>query len=678
MRQPIKFGNYLLLERIAVGGMAEVFVAKAFGVEGFERLLAIKKILPTMGEDAEFIHMFVDEARIAVQLSHANIVQVLELGKHDENLYIAMEYISGRDLRQLIERFRKREQSVPVPQACLIVAEVCEALDYAHRKRDAQGRPLGIVHRDVSPQNVLVSFEGEVKLIDFGIAKAESRLQKTQSGILKGKFSYMSPEQVKGQPIDGRSDVFACGILLWELVCGEKLFTGESDFAILDKVRRGAVPEPRSRNPSCPEELQRVILEALAADPVQRYQSASELHDQLAPFAVAGNAAFGSRQLAEWLREEFRVDFDKEQRRLRAWLAASPPPARRAELPPVIVSELAHTPHEPMPAPVLQAAVARPAEQWRAPATTSTPPRGVTPLPRRPPPREPNELPTMKMDDAAVAAAEQARFDVSDERTVAPRSLRGSALSKPVAARKAGPSPRRWALYAALPIALGVVGVSIAIRMQRDPLPAKVIVTPSPPVPADLIVDGRPSGQLPPFVRNLPAGEHRIEVRADGFKPFSAVLDVRAGRVPVELIARMVAERPMQLDGVVLTPAPPADALPAPALQPRKMVSRKPEPERAREKTAVEPAPEVAREVAASTPVTAPDVGYLVVQSRPAARLTIDGQEAGRWTPIPAANPVVLPAGSHTLLLETADGRRLEEQVQIEPGKTARLVRMLP
>jgi len=680
MRQPIKFGNYLLLERIAVGGMAEVFVAKAFGVEGFERLLAIKKILPTMGEDAEFIHMFVDEARIAVQLSHANIVQVLELGKHDENLYIAMEYISGRDLRQLIERFRKREQSVPVPQACLIVAEVCEALDYAHRKRDAQGRPLGIVHRDVSPQNVLVSFEGEVKLIDFGIAKAESRLQKTQSGILKGKFSYMSPEQVKGQPIDGRSDVFACGILLWELVCGEKLFTGESDFAILEKVRRGAVPEPRSRNPACPEELQRVILKALAPDPTQRYQSASDLHDQLAPFAVAGNAAFGSRQLAEWLREEFRVDFDKEQRRLRAWLAAGPPPPRRTELPPVIVSELAHTPHEPMtvPLPVLQAKEARPDEQRRAPATTSTPPRGVTPVPRRPPPRDPNELPTMKMDDAAVAAAEQGRFDVSDERTVAPRSMRDTALSKPLGARKPGPSPRRWALYAALPIALGVVGVSIAIRMQRDPLPGKVIVTPSPSVPADLIVDGRPSGQLPPFVRNLPAGEHRIEVRAEGFKPFSAVVDVRGGRAPVELTARMVAERPMQLDRVVLTPAPPPDASPAPALQPRKVVCRKPEREKPREKTAVGPAPEIVSEVATSTPVAVAGIGYLVVQSRPAARLTIDGQEAGRWTPIPSANPVVLPAGAHTLLLETADGRRLEEQVQIEPGKTARLVRVLP
>src|SRR5438067_1378389 len=147
MRHPTKFGKYLLLERIAVGGMAEVFVAKAFGVEGFERLLAIKKILPTMGEDAEFIRMFVDEARIAVQLAHANIVQVLELGKHEERLYIAMEYVSGRDLRQLMERFRKRQEAMPLPQVCLIVAEVCEALDHAHRKRDAQGRPLGIQGR---------------------------------------------------------------------------------------------------------------------------------------------------------------------------------------------------------------------------------------------------------------------------------------------------------------------------------------------------------------------------------------------------------------------------------------------------------------------------------------------------------------------------------------------------
>ena len=334
MRKPSKFGKYLLLDRIAVGGMAEVFVAKAFGVEGFERLLAIKKILPTMGEDPEFISMFVDEARIAVQLSHANIVQILELGKHDENLYIAMEYIAGRDVRQVLERFRKKGRPMPVQVACVIIAKVCEALDYAHRKLDSRQQPLGIVHRDVSPQNVLVSYDGDVKLIDFGIAKAESRLQKTQAGILKGKFSYMSPEQVRGQSIDHRSDVFAVGVVLWELLTGEKLFTGESDFAVLEKVRQGTVPLPRQLNPNIPESLQTVVMKALKAEVPERYQWASELHDDLMRFCLSGDNVYGSRQLAEWLREEFPAEAEREQERLRTWMSATvdsvelTPPAR--------------------------------------------------------------------------------------------------------------------------------------------------------------------------------------------------------------------------------------------------------------------------------------------------------------------------------------------------------------
>ncbi|TMA25132.1 MAG: serine/threonine protein kinase, partial [Deltaproteobacteria bacterium] len=407
MRQPTKFGKYLLLERIAVGGMAEVFVAKAFGVEGFERLLAIKKILPTMGEDAEFIH--------------ANIVQVLELGKHDENLYIAMEYISGRDLRQLIERFRKRQQPMPIPQASLIVAEVCEALDYAHRKRDATGRPLGIVHRDVSPQNVLVSFDGEVKLIDFGIAKAESRLQKTQAGILKGKFSYMSPEQVKGQPIDGRSDIFAAGILLWELVCGEKLFTGDSDFAILEKVRNDIVPAPRSVTRTVPEGLEKVILKALSNDPNQRYQAASELHDDLMRFTFLGDMVYGHRQLAEWIREEFAQDWEKEQARLRGWLEVGEeksdvtPSDPRRKLPRMVAQDLGITPLDPFPGPALLNAIdaqsSETTQQFRiAPdkdtlVAPPTPPKGVTPVPRPPP--DSHELPTMKMDEGALVQAEK-------------------------------------------------------------------------------------------------------------------------------------------------------------------------------------------------------------------------------------------------------------------------------
>jgi serine/threonine protein kinase len=325
MHRPLKFGKYLLLERIAVGGMAEVYAAKAFGVEGFERIVAIKKILPTLGEDPEFVSMFVDEARIAVQLSHANIVQVFELGKHDDSLYIAMEYVAGRDVRQLAERYRRHNLPMPVPQACAIVARACEALDHAHRKCDAAGKPLGIVHRDVSPQNVLVSFEGDVKLIDFGIAKAETRLQRTQSGILKGKFSYMSPEQVQGQPIDRRSDVFAAGVLLWELLCGRKLFTGDTDLALLDKVRRAEVPPPRSIVPEIPEALEAVVLKALTRDPADRYQWCSELHDDLVRFTFVGDAVFSSRRLAEWMRQELSAEYENEQARMRQWLAVHVP-----------------------------------------------------------------------------------------------------------------------------------------------------------------------------------------------------------------------------------------------------------------------------------------------------------------------------------------------------------------
>ncbi len=247
MKKPIPFGKYWLLERINVGGMAEVFMAKTFGVEGFERLVAVKRILPNIAEDTEFIQMFVDEAKIAVQLTHANIVQVFDLGKVADSYYIAMEFVHGRDLRALFDRCRHEGEPMSVAQACFIVMKVCEGLDYAHNKRDAQGTELHLVHRDVSPQNILVSYDGELKLVDFGIAKAAGKASKTQAGILKGKFGYMSPEQVRGLPIDRRSDIFSLGIILYELLTGERLFVGESDFSTLEKVRNVEIlpaPEP--------------------------------------------------------------------------------------------------------------------------------------------------------------------------------------------------------------------------------------------------------------------------------------------------------------------------------------------------------------------------------------------------------------------------------------------------
>ncbi|MFZ9890012.1 MAG: serine/threonine protein kinase, partial [Myxococcota bacterium] len=203
---PVRFGKYVLLERVNVGGMAEVFKAKTFGVAGFERILAIKRILPSLVDDQEFIHMFIDEARIAVQLNHTNIAQIYELGKQGPHYYIAMEYLPSRDLRSILDRLRSAGQLMPIAQAAYITAKICEGLDYAHRRRDPAGAPMNIIHRDVSPQNILVTYEGDIKVIDFGIAKAANRASKTQAGVLKGKFGYMSPEQVRGLPIDRRSD----------------------------------------------------------------------------------------------------------------------------------------------------------------------------------------------------------------------------------------------------------------------------------------------------------------------------------------------------------------------------------------------------------------------------------------------------------------------------------------
>src|SRR6184192_2251421 len=284
LKKPIQFGKYYLLDRINVGGMAEVFKAKAFGVEGFERLVAVKRILPNIAEDEEFIAMFIDEAKIAVQLQHANIAQIFDLGKVDDSFFIALEYVLGRDLRAIFDRLRQRSELMGFAQACFIVMQVCEGLDYAHNKRDAQGHELHLVHRDISPQNVLIGFEGEIKLIDFGIAKAAGKASKTQAGILKGKFGYMSPEQVRGLPLDRRSDIFSLGIVLYELLTGERLFVGESDFSTLEKVKNVEIMPPSAYNRKIPEEIERIVLKALAKDVDDRYQNAIDLHDELQAF----------------------------------------------------------------------------------------------------------------------------------------------------------------------------------------------------------------------------------------------------------------------------------------------------------------------------------------------------------------------------------------------------------
>ncbi len=394
MKKPAPFGKYYLLERINVGGMAEVFRAKAFGVEGFERLVAVKRILPNIAEDKEFIRMFIEEAKLAVQLNHANIAQIFDLGVVDGSYYIALEHVHGRDLRGIFDRCRAAGEAMPVAQACFVVMKVCEGLDYAHNKRDQAGRELSLVHRDVSPQNVLVSFEGEVKLIDFGIAKAAGKGSKTQAGILKGKFGYMSPEQVRGLPIDRRSDVFSCGIVLYELLTGERLFVGESDFSTLEKVRNVEILPPSTYNRKIPDELERIVLKALAKDTEDRYQNAIDLHDELQAFVYTAGEFYSRKDLAGWMKKTFGKEIEDETAKLESYRQLKPPVDRAAE---AVPTAMPRTQTGPRATAAMAAAVPPPAPHGSAAkrSTGAMAALGAAGTKPPPPPRTTGEMPRL-------------------------------------------------------------------------------------------------------------------------------------------------------------------------------------------------------------------------------------------------------------------------------------------
>ena len=401
VKKPTPFGKYFLLERINGGGMAEVFRAKAFGVEGFERLVAVKRILPNIAEDKEFIRMFIEEAKLSVQLNHANIAQIFDLGVVDGSYYIALEHIHGRDLRGIFDRGRQLGTAMPIAQACFVVMKVCEGLDYAHNKRDQAGRELTLVHRDVSPQNVLVSFEGEVKIIDFGLAKAAGKGSKTQAGILKGKFGYMSPEQVRGLPVDRRSDVFSCGIVLYELLTGERLFVGESDFSTLEKVRNVEILPPSTYNRKIPDELERIVLKALAKDVEDRYQNAIDLHDELQAFVYTAGEFYSRKDLAGWMKKTFGKEIEEETAKLESYRQLRPP---TPPVPPIDAPPPRASASGKMPA-------IGPGGRRGGPAT---PPAGVKPPPT-PPTRASQQMPAISAAPAAaVPASESRRNDAGD------------------------------------------------------------------------------------------------------------------------------------------------------------------------------------------------------------------------------------------------------------------------
>lgn len=312
-----KFGQYILLEKLAAGGMAEVFLAKKVGASGVQKFVALKRILPQFSESEDFIQMFKEEAKIAVNLSHSNVVSIFEFGVESHQFYLVMEYVEGRNLRQVLNKMKKLGQNFSTSQIVYMMKQVAAGLDHAHRCLDGStGKPLNIIHRDMSPQNIMVSFEGETKIVDFGIAKASNQIETTKAGTLKGKFGYMSPEQAEGLTVDYRTDIFSLGTVLWELLANDRLFLMNNEINTLKKIRDCKIPSLRKINPNIPVELEKIVMKSLARDKNLRYQNSSEFQRDLNRFLNRHDPDFSAQDFSVYVRTLFSQEILESRKRL--------------------------------------------------------------------------------------------------------------------------------------------------------------------------------------------------------------------------------------------------------------------------------------------------------------------------------------------------------------------------
>jgi len=322
-KESTRFGKYRLIDRIAVGGMAEIFLANQADGEGLETPVVIKRIRPHLSKHSSFVKMFLNEARLAAQLNHPNIVQIHDLGKIGESYFIAMEYIFGRDMRSIIPKAEEVGIPFPLVYALRIASDVCAGLHYAHQKVDLYGNPLNIVHRDVTPENIFVAFDGTVKVLDFGIAKATNQVEQTRAGELKGKISYMSPEQCMGKPVDRRSDIFSVVAVLLEKNTGFKLFTGESEVVVMRSITEGKIYAPSYFKADIPEPVEAILMKALEKDRERRYQTAAEMRSAIDAFLSTYEFTPTPLHLSNFLRQIFHDELKAEQDRLVARTTSS-------------------------------------------------------------------------------------------------------------------------------------------------------------------------------------------------------------------------------------------------------------------------------------------------------------------------------------------------------------------
>ncbi|MBK8482115.1 MAG: serine/threonine protein kinase [Proteobacteria bacterium] len=388
-----QLGRYHVLDRIAYGGMAEIFRGKTFDREGREHLVAIKRLFRSLGEDDAFLQMLIDEARIASVLNHPNIAQIYEFARCEDEYFLAMEYVDGKDLRALIDVARSRGLSVPVEHLALIVSEALDGLHYAHEQVDADGQSLDIVHRDVSPSNVLVSYAGAVKLCDFGIAKATLSHVQTRAGVIKGKIRYMSPEQTRGLPLDRRSDVFSMGAVFYELLTQRPAFEAESDMGLIVRVREARFEKPTRHNPDLPRPVLRILQRALARSPEARFATAAQFADELRAYLARAHPRYTRERLAALMSELFAREIAESQRRLQEFVIGQADPAAVGDDLLGIPSQ-AHTLFTPVSR--VESATERRAPQSLAPAAGPGP--DTDPQRALPPRDELHSAPTQLLD----------------------------------------------------------------------------------------------------------------------------------------------------------------------------------------------------------------------------------------------------------------------------------------
>ncbi len=642
--EPKQFGKFYLIEKIAVGGMAEIYKAKTFGVDGFEKLLAIKRILPHCAADKDFITMLTDEAKLSVLLSHANIVQVYDFGKVGDDYFISMEYIHGINLRDIMYRCREAQMNVPPEIAVYIISEMCKGLDYAHRKSDANGQPLNIVHRDVSPQNILISYEGEVKIVDFGIAKAQMNISHTMAGILKGKIAYMSPEQALGKAIDHRTDIFSAGILLYEMLTNSKLYTGESQFEVLKKIRTTRIEEGKLPA-TIPQQIKWVVAKALAYKAEDRFQNAGDLQIELTKYLYSTYLDFSPRKLAAFIKEVFVAELKDEQIRRAREAAlesqtASMNVAEGAKQQEIVHRETSVTPIEPQ---VPEAQI----ETMVAPAAAGVE-KEVTTERRRVKPKKGVKWPlaVAALPILAAAAYGLVRFVPAArfwEKKEAPAIGMLNVTSVPEGA-KVLLDGRDTKLTTPATIPDLKLGTQYLVRLEKDdfkPVEKSVKITSAEPVPlqmelkqaggilnvisdppgAAILVDGKTTGQTTPAtIEDIELNtDHKITMSKPEYEDFEQVVNLTSLK-PQKFSAvlkpsgKAPATEPSAPLPVIPPPLPPAAPPPAvatptaPALPP----------------ATPPPAAEAAKE----------EFGQINVTSNPSgARIILDGRATGKQTP---------------------------------------------